>query len=141
MFPRFFLFVLPFLFVVVSQAHDGHPLDDNMCGSPGYGDCVTEEQWVRGWYSFLCHNNLPGCVRNGGGATSYSVNTEEERDTLQAHSNMVSDDDDEDDAVCWVYWVGDLQRCLTEQQWICVHFYAGRNSHSDGTMMDADDCM
>ena len=47
-------------------AHGTHPVSDNMCGAHSYGNCYTDDDWVRGWYAFLVH----------GGTTCTSTVTE-----------------------------------------------------------------
>lgn len=46
---------------VAALAHEPHPTRDNMCGSPGYGSCVNQGQWEKGWYQFLCHSGDSRC--------------------------------------------------------------------------------
>ena len=39
---KLLVFIVTIAAVWSAQAHDGHPVSDNMCGSPGYGDCYNE---------------------------------------------------------------------------------------------------
>lgn len=57
-------------------AHDPHPTGDNMCGSPGYGECTSESQWKEGWYRFLCHSNNPRCFKTVKTYTPYVENSD-----------------------------------------------------------------
>ena len=129
----FIVWLLVFYLALVAgwsaQAHDGHPVSDNMCGSPGYGDCYTDSQWIGGWYHMSCHVIGSGHSGHGGtcagGGTSFGgsparVPSDDEvdepqstggssRDNLECYQTTVTTDGREH------------RRCVSEQDYFCTY--------------------
>ena len=124
----FIVWLLVFYLALVAgwsvHAHNGHPVPDNMCGSPNYGNCYVESDWIRGWYDKLRHtepqlpaNSREEGWRNTSNGIAYSGQPVVPADISAPQTTGSSDQ------TCHVQFVRvnsvDYQRCVSETKFWC----------------------
>ena len=135
----FIIWLLVFYLALVAgwsvHAHGGHPVSDNMCGSPNYGNCYEESDWIRGWYDNLRHstsqlaeNSREEGWRETSNGIGYSGQPVVPAATVIAPQTATSSDQ-----TCHVQYVRvnsvDYQRCVSEEKFWCDK----RNSYPAGS--------